>query len=70
MTPEWNEAAGQYYAESSEDDATYQIWVEDAESIGRKLEVMQSHAIAGVAEWALGLESADVWDVIEAYMAQ
>ena len=56
------------YAEVSEDDATYQIWIEDAESIEKKLEVMQAHNIAGVAEWCLGMESADVWDVIADYM--
>ena len=68
MTKEWNEAAGQNYAEASEDDATYQIWIEDAESIERKLEVMESYGIAGVAEWALGLETEDVWDAIAAYV--
>ena len=68
MTVEWNAAAEQNYAEVSEDDATYQIWIEDAESIEKKLEVMQAHNIAGVAEWCLGMESADVWDVIADYM--
>ena len=29
---------------------------------------MQAHNIAGVAEWCLGMESADVWDVIADYM--
>ena len=68
MTVEWNAAAEQNYAEVSEDDATYQIWVEDAESIEKKLEVMQAHNIAGVAEWCLGMESEDVWAVIADYM--
>ena len=68
MTVDWNAACGQNYAEVSEDDATYQIWVEDAESLEKKLEVMQSHSIAGVAEWCLGMESEDAWDVISAYM--
>ena len=68
MTVEWNAAACQNYAEVHEDDASYQIWVEDAESIEKKLEVMQSHKIAGVAEWCLGMESSDVWDVISEYM--
>ena len=70
MTVEWNAATGQNYAEVHEDDASYQIWVEDAESIGMKLEVMQAHKIAGVAEWCLGMESADVWDVISDYMKE
>ena len=66
--PEVIRRAGQNYAEASEDDATYQIWIEDAESIERKLEVMESYGIAGVAEWALGLETEDVWDAIAAYV--
>ena len=68
MTVEWNASAEQNYAEVHEDDATYQIWIEDAESIEKKLEVMQSHSIAGVAQWCLGMESQDVWDVIAEYM--
>ena len=68
MTVEWNASAEQNYAEVHEDDATYQIWIEDAESIERKLEVMQNHSIAGVAQWCLGMESSDVWDVIADYM--
>ena len=68
MTVEWNSATGQNYAEVSEDEATYQIWIEDADSIETKLEVMQAHSIAGVAEWCLGMESSDVWGVIADYM--
>ncbi len=68
MNVEWNSAAEQYYAEVTEGDATYQIWVEDAESIEKKLEVMQAHNIIGVAEWCLGMESTDVWTVIADYM--
>ena len=36
MTVEWNAATGQNYAEVSEDEATYQIWIEDADSIETK----------------------------------
>ena len=70
MAVEWNEACGQNYAEVSEDDATYQIWIEDAESIERKLEVMDAKDIIGVAEWCLGMESSNVWDVIADYMGK
>ena len=66
----WNAATCQNYAEVHEDDASYQIWVEDADSIEKKLEVMQAHKIAGVAEWCLGMESSDVWDVIADYMSK
>jgi spore germination protein YaaH len=29
---------------------------------------MQAHSISGVAEWCLGMESSDIWDVIADYM--
>ena len=47
-----------------------QIWVEDAQSIQQKLDVMQSFGIKGVAEWRLQFETADVWDTISNYMNQ
>ena len=70
MKVEWNGMTGQNYAEAADDEATYQIWIEDAESIEAKLKVMESHAVAGVAELCLGMETEDVWDVIAAYMDQ
>lgn len=70
MTKEWDGSLGQYYAETTEGDTTYQIWVEDAASIEQKLDVMQSHGVAGVAEWCLGMETSDVWDKIAAYMSE
>ncbi len=67
----WDEKTCQYYGEVTAEDGTfYQIWNEDARSIEVKLGVMQAAGIAGVAEWALGFETADVWDVISAYVAQ
>lgn len=70
MSKEWDGNVGQYYAEVTENGTTYQIWVEDAESVEQKLEVMQSHGIAGVAEWCLGMETPDVWDKIAAYISE
>ncbi len=67
----WDDETCQYYGEKTADDGTiYQIWNEEARSIEAKLSVMQAHGVAGVAEWALGFETADIWDVIAAYMAQ
>lgn len=67
----WNDEACQYYGEKTAEDGTlYQIWNEEARSIEAKLSVMQAHNCAGVAEWALGFETPDIWDVIAAYMAQ
>lgn len=70
MTVTWDSSTGQYYAETTEDGTLIQIWIEDAESIRQKLDVMQAYGIKGVAEWRLQFETADVWDVISEYMSQ
>ncbi len=68
MEKTWSDADGQYYAESTEEGTRYQIWVEDAESVAAKLTLMQNNNLAGVAEWKLGFETADIWNVIASYM--
>ncbi|MCM1145238.1 MAG: glycosyl hydrolase family 18 protein [Blautia sp.] len=64
----WDEATCQNYGEYQSDGSYFQVWLEDAESIQVKLNVMDNYQIAGVAEWRLGLEEASVWDTIEAYV--
>ena len=68
MKKEWNSTAGQNYAEKETDSALYQIWLEDKKSIETKLDLMKEKNLAGVAVWRLGLETNDVWDVIEDYV--
>ena len=65
---EWQEDLGQYYGQYEEDGSTYRIWLEDARSIGLKMEKVQEYGIAGAAFWKLGLETSDVWPVIEEYL--
>ena len=65
----WDAAAGQNYGEYTDTDGVLnQLWMEDAESISRKIETMSANDIAGVAEWALGMESPEVWDIIDAFV--
>lgn len=70
MTVRWDETTCQNYGESQEGDTLYQVWLEDADSIRVKLNIMENYDVAGVAEWRLGHETANVWDVIEEYMNQ
>ncbi|MCM1123164.1 MAG: glycosyl hydrolase family 18 protein [Eubacterium sp.] len=66
----WNEETCQNYGEYQSGDSYYQVWLEDADSIRVKLNIMSKYGIAGVAEWKLGFEVASIWDVIEEYMSQ
>lgn len=66
----WDEETCQNYAEWESGDVTYQVWFEDEDSIGVKLNVMQTKNIGGVAVWRLGYETPAVWELILAYSAQ
>ncbi len=66
----WDEECCQNYGEKTMNGIDYQVWLEDNESIAAKLSVMDSHNLAGVAEWKLGFENSSVWDVIAAYLAK
>ena len=68
ITTEWDEQTCQNYGEYQSGDSYYQVWLEDADSIRVKLNVMDKYGIAGVAEWKLGFEVDSIWDVIEEYM--
>jgi spore germination protein YaaH len=70
MKTEWNSTAGQNYAEKQSGSKLYQIWIEDKKSISTKLDLMKGYDLAGLAVWRLGLETNDVWDVIEEYVKQ
>ncbi len=65
----WDAEAGQNYGEYTSSDGTLnQIWMEDALSISQKIDSMKAHGIAGIAQWSLGMETSDVWDVIASYI--
>lgn len=66
----WDEETCQNYGEFQDGDRLCQVWLEDAESIKVKLNIMDKYEIAGVAAWRLGFETEDVWDVIGEYMNQ
>lgn len=66
----WDETTCQNYGEYQSGSSYYQVWLEDADSIRVKLNIMSKYGIAGVAEWKLGFETASIWDVIEEYMNQ
>ena len=66
----WDETTGQNYAQfDGENGELYQIWLEDTESLTKKLELIKNYDLGGVAEWKLGLEDDSVWDLIAKYVS-
>lgn len=68
MTETWDASLGQNVATVETSDVRYTIWMEDEQSMEEKLKVIQSADLAGVAEWKLGFECADVWSLISEYI--
>ena len=68
VTAEWDEETCQNYAEWTSGNANYQIWLEDAESIAVKLNMMATKNIGGVAVWRLGYGTQAAWELINAYL--
>ena len=69
LTTSWDNETCQNYGETVVGGKTCRLWLEDAESLEVKLNVMDTYGLAGAGSWKLGFETPDVWDVFEKYMA-
>ena len=65
--PEWDEETCQNYAQWQEESATYQIWLEDEESLNVKLNVMAAQNIGGVAVWRIGYGTEASWKLVRSF---
>ncbi len=64
----WNESVGQNMGSAEGENARYSIWLEDAQSIAKKLELVNKYQLAGASAWRIGMETPDIWDVWESYL--
>ena len=65
----WLDDCGQYYGECTKDGKIYKIWLEDASSLEKRLQLMKKYDLAGSAFWKFGLENSSAWDVILKYFS-
>lgn len=64
LHPTWDQDSQQNYLEYQENGSIYKIWIEDANSIEKKVSLVNKYNLAGVGSWRLGFESQNIWDVI------
>ena len=64
VEPIWDGSVGQNTATFEKEGATFQIWLEDAQSITEKVKLIPKYQLAGVAQWKLGFENSSIWQVI------
>lgn len=64
----WDDTTKQNYATWEADGSTYEVWLEDADSLKLKLQLIKDYGLAGSAAWRLGQETSDIWDLILQYV--
>ena len=60
----WDKTTSQNYGKYDIDNSTYQIWLEDAQSVAEKVKRVSKYDLAGVSAWKLGFENNGIWQVI------
>ena len=65
LTPEWDDELCQNFTEYKKDNVTYQLWLEDRDSINAKVSIATGKGVNSVGAWKLGLESEGIWDKID-----
>lgn len=60
----WDKTTSQNYGKYDIDNSTYQIWIEDAQSVAEKVKLVSKYDLAGVSAWKLGFENNGIWQVI------
>lgn len=64
LKPVWDKESQQNYIEYQENNADYKIWIEDANSLEKKVSLVNKYNLAGVGSWRFGFETPNIWDVI------
>ncbi len=65
LTPVWDEDAGQNYVQITKGDVTYKLWIEDENSIKKRVETVNKYNLAGITGWRKGFETSNIWSVIK-----
>ena len=61
----FDEETGQNYGEAKEDNKTYKVWLEDEQSISKRLDLVLEYDIAGAGAWKKGLEKEEIWPILK-----
>jgi spore germination protein YaaH len=64
LKPIWDDVDKLYYASFFEEDALVKMWIENAETLAIRSDIVNQLDLAGVGVWRRGFETQDVWDAI------
>ena len=64
LTPTMDNISGQNYIEVVLDDIRHKLWIEDADSISSRADIVLEYNLAGITAWQKGFETSDIWQVL------
>ena len=64
----YDEASGQNYIETTKKGNTIKIWIEDKESLIKRINLINEYNLKGIAGWRKGYEESYYYDLIDIYM--
>ena len=72
LTPEYDEASAQDYVEfyDEEEKATFKIWIENADSIARRGQMVHDYHLAGVASWNRFFANDESWKALDEKLSE
>lgn len=67
LTPAPDAETGQLFVSYTDptDNATYKMWLEDATSIQKRMDLVHKYKLAGTAVWRRGFETPNIWTAID-----
>lgn len=68
LTATLDEKSGQNYAQYTKGSTTYKLWLEDETSMKNRIEIINKYNLAGISGWQKGLETDNIWSVINENM--
>lgn len=65
VTPKYQHDTGLLYAEKKVGNNTFKVWLEDGQSMKKRVQLVNQYGLAGVAAWRRGFETQDIWETIK-----
>jgi len=65
----FDDQAGQHVAVYEKEGLTYKMWLEDTVSMSSRLDLVEKYNLAGLAGWRRGLETPEIWELMDDYFS-
>lgn len=68
LSPIYDEYTGQNYVEWNKNGKLYQMWLEDETSVEKRIDLVHSYDLAGIASWNRSFATDSIWQFIESQL--